>query len=136
MQTQRHRPVGVTILAVLAGIAFVLNALITLVFLGAIPVALFGRTGFFGQALLGAILWGILALIWGWVAAGLWNLDPQAWTFVVVISIFNLIFAGISLLGGTSLTEILLSVVVYAAILIYSLSPGVKEAFGHYERHA
>lgn len=75
MQAQRHRPVGITILSVLAGVAFIVNAFVTLLFLGALPVALFGGTGFFGEALLGAILWGILALIWGWVAR--WPMDPE-----------------------------------------------------------
>ncbi len=129
-QAQRHRPVGVTILAVLAGIAFILNAFVTLVFLGAIPASLFGRTGFFGQALLGAILWGVLALIWGWVAVGLWNLNPQAWAFVVILCIIDLVFAFISLLGSTSLSQIIPIVVINVVILIYTLSPGVKEAFG------
>lgn len=135
MQAQRHRPVGVTVLAVLAGIAFIVNAFVTLLFLGAIPAALFGGTGFFGQALLGAFLWGILALIWIWVAAGLWNLNPQAWLFVVIITIFNLILAFVSILGASTWQSVLPSIVVNAAILIYSLSPGIKTAFGHPEQH-
>jgi hypothetical protein len=55
-------------LAILAGIAFIVNAAITLLFAGAIPVALLGRTGFFGSALLGAIIWGLVAVIWAGVA--------------------------------------------------------------------
>lgn len=133
MQAQSHRPLGITILAVLAGVAFIFNAFVTLLFLGAIPAALFGGTGFFGQALLGAILWGILALIWGWVAVGLWNLNPQAWSFVVILSILNLILAGISVLGASTWQAMLPMIVLNAVILIYSLSPGVKEAFGHPE---
>jgi len=126
---------GITILAVLAGIAFIVNAFVTLLFLGAIPAALFGGTGFFGQALLGAFLWGIMALIWVWVAAGLWTLNPQAWLFVVIITILNLILAFVSLLGASTWESMLPSIVVNAAILIYSLSPGVKAAFGHPEQH-
>lgn len=135
MQAQRHRPLGVTILAVLAGIAFVFNAFFALIFLGALPVSLFGGLGFFGQALLGAILWGAMALIWGWVAAGLWNLNPQAWTFVVVLTILNLVLDLVSVLGATTWSAVLPSVVLNAVILIYSLSPGVKEAFGHPDQH-
>jgi hypothetical protein len=131
MQAQRDRPVGVTVLAVLAGIAFILNAFVTLLFLGALPVALFGGAGFFGQALVGALLWGLLTLIWAWAAVGLWNLDPSAWLFVVVLTTFNLILAGVSVLGATTWRAVLPSIVINAAILIYSLSPGVKEAFGH-----
>ncbi|SRR5579883_1939484 len=135
MQAQRHRPVGVTVLAVLAGVAFILNAFVTLLFLGALPAALFGGTGFFGQALLGAILWGIMALIWVWVAVGLWNLNPQAWTFVVIITIFDLILAFVSLLGTSTWQAVLPSIIVNAAILIYSVTPGVRAAFGHPEQH-
>lgn len=134
MQAQQQRPVGVTILSVLAGVAFVVNAFITLLFLGAIPVALFGRTGFFGQAVLGAILWGVLALIWGWVAAGLWNLNPQAWSFVVFLTVLNLILAVLSWLGASTLGAVLPSLLINIAILAYSLSPGVKEAFGQPQR--
>lgn len=129
MQMQRHRPFGITVLAVLAFVAFIVNAFVTLFFLGAIPVTLLGGTGFFGEALLGAFLWGILALIWGWVAVGLWTLNPQAWTFVVVLSILNLILAIVSLIGATTWEAVILSIVVNGVILIYALSPGVKEAF-------
>jgi len=131
MQAERHRPLGITILAILAGVAFLVNAFVTLLFLGAAPVALLGGTGFFGEALLGAMLWGIMALIWGWVAAGLWTLNPQAWLFVVVLSILNLILAFVSMLGATTWEIVLPSVLINAAILIYSLTPGVKEAFGY-----
>lgn len=130
MQVQRHRPFGITVLAILAGIAFIVNAFVTLLFLGAIPVALFGGTGFFGAAILGAILWGLMALIWAWVATGLWNLNPQAWLFIVVLAILDLILAGISLLGATTLQAMLPTIIVNAAILIYCVLPGVQEAFG------
>jgi hypothetical protein len=134
MQAQRHRPFGVTVLAAFAGVEFIVNAFTTLLFLGVLPIALFGRTGFFGQALLGAILWGILAFIWGWVAVGLWNLNPEAWSFVVIITILNLILAGISVLGSTTWQAVLPSVFVNALVLVYSLSPGVKDAFGQSDR--
>ena len=131
MQAQRHRPVGVTVLSILAGVAFVVNAFIALLFLGAIPAALFGGTGFFGQALLGAVLWGLLALIWGWVTLGLWSLNPQAWLFVVILAILDLILALVSVLGATTWQAVLPTVLINAAILVYCLTPGVKEAFGH-----
>jgi hypothetical protein len=135
MQAQRQRPFGVTLLAVLTGIAFILNAFVTLLFLGAMPAALFGGTGFFGQALVGALLWGVMTFIWGWVTVGLWTLDPQAWLFVVILTIFDLILAGISVLGATTWQAVLPSVVLNAVILIYSLSSGVKEAFGQPGQH-
>lgn len=130
MQAQRHRPFGITILAILAAVAFIINAFITLLFLGAIPAALFGGTGFFGEALLGAILWGILALIWGWTAVGLWTLNSGSWFFVVAFSLLNIIFAFVAWLGASSFAAVLPSIAINAAILIYSLSPGIKESFG------
>jgi len=130
MEAPHHRPFGITVLAILASIAFIVEAFITLLFLGAIPAAIFGGTGFFGQALLGAILWGILALIWGWVAIGLWTLNPGAWLFVVALTILNIVFALISVLGATTFAAVLPTIIINGAILIYSLSPGVKEAFG------
>ena len=130
MQAERHRPFGVTVLAILAGIAFVVNAFVTLIFLGAIPAAIFGGTGFFGQALLGALLWGLTAAIWAWVAAGLWNLDPQAWTFVVVLSLLNIILAVVSVLGASTWQAVLPSLLLNALVLIYASTSGVKGAFG------
>ncbi|HEX5414979.1 MAG TPA: hypothetical protein VFZ25_04880 [Chloroflexota bacterium] len=130
METHQHRPFIITVLAVLASIAFIVNAFITLLYLGAIPAALFGGTGFFGAALLGAILWGALALIWAWVAIGLWTLNPSSWFFVVALTILNIIFSFLAVLGSTSFEAVLPTIIINAAILIYSLSPGVKEAFG------
>jgi len=129
MVAQYHRPVGMTVLAALASLACIVSALIALFFLGAIPAALVGGTGFFGQALLGAILWGILSLIWGSVAVGLWLLKPQSWLFVIAFTVLNLTLAVVSLLGGTSFEALLPSILFNAAILIYCLSPGAKESF-------
>jgi hypothetical protein len=130
MQMQRSRPFGITVLAILAGVACVIDALVTLLFLGAIPVALFGRTGFFGSALLGAIIWGVMAVIWAWVAGGLWNLNPQTWNFVVLFSTLNIILAFVSVLGASTWGSVLPSIIVNAVVLIYSLTPGVRAAFG------
>jgi hypothetical protein len=130
VQAQRRRPLGITILAILAGAAFIVNVIMTILFIGALPVVLFGQNGFFGQALLGTLLWEILALVWGWVAVGLWNLSLPAWEFVVILASLNLIVAGVSLLGAGTWQVVLPSVIINASILVYCLSPPVKEAFG------
>lgn len=131
MQAQRHRPFGVTILAVLAGISFVVNAFIALLFLGALPLALLGGVGFFGQVAVGAFFWALTAFIWGWVTVGLWNLDPSAWLFVIALALLNLILAGVSVLGATEWGVVLPSIIINGVVLGYVLSPGVKEAFGY-----
>jgi hypothetical protein len=71
-----------------------------------------------------------MALIYIWLVRGLWNIDPSAWLFLVVIATFNLILAFISILGTTSFQAMLPSIVINGAILIYCLLPGVKDSFG------
>ncbi len=125
------RPVGITILAILAIVAAILAIIHTLQMLHLFPIAgPFGVFSFFTFDLLGAILWGILALIWIWVARGLWNLDPQAWLFVVVLSVLNLILAVIDIIGASSFQSQLPAIILNAIILIYCNTAGVKQAFG------
>ena len=125
----KSRPIGVTILAILTALAAILAIIRTLQMLHLWPIW-FGPVRFFTFSLLGAILWGILALIWIWVTRGLWNLDPQAWLFVVVLAVLNLILAFVSIIGRSSFQAELPSIILNAVILIYCLTPGVKQAFG------
>ena len=125
----RDRPIGVTILAVLAALAALAAIIHTLQMLHLWPIS-FGPVKFFTFDLLGAILWGIMAAIWIWVTRGLWNLDPQAWLFVVILSALNLVLAVISIIGASNVSAMLPSLIVNGIILIYSLTPGVKDAFG------
>jgi hypothetical protein len=125
----KERPFGVTILAILAGIAAVIAIIHTLQMLHLFPIFL-GPVRFFTFSVIGAILWGIMALIYIWLVRGLWNIDPSAWLFLVIISTFNLILAFISILGTTSFQAMLPSIVINGAILIYCLLPGVKDSFG------
>ena len=75
-------------------------------------------------------LWGLLAVIWIWVTRGLWNLDPQAWLFVVVLASLNLIMAVVSILGASTWQSVAATILLNGIILIYALTPGVKNAFG------
>jgi hypothetical protein len=125
----QHRPIGISILAVLSAIAAILAAIHTLQYLHLFPFAL-GPMTFFGFDLWGAILWAITTFVWAWVAVQLWNVNPQGWMFLVLISAFDIILAVISVIGATSLSAVLPSIVVNAIVLIYCLTPGVKSAFG------
>ncbi len=122
------RPLGVTILAILAFLAALSAAWHTLQMLHIIPVS-FGEMRFFTFDLFGAILWGIMFLIYLWVFRMLWNLDPQGWLFVVVLATLNLILALVSWLGASSFMAILPSLLFNAIVLIYANMPGVKSAF-------
>ncbi|MES0361652.1 MAG: DUF4332 domain-containing protein, partial [Anaerolineales bacterium] len=127
----KKRPFGVTVLAVLAAIAAIIAIIHTLQMLHLFPISgPFGQFSFFTFDLLGAILWGVLALIYIWVMNMLRNLDPQGWLFVAALSALNLILAVISIIGQSTWQAMLPSIVVSGLILIYTLLPGTKEAFG------
>jgi len=125
----RPRPFGVTILAILAGIAGLVAAYHTFQYLHILPFFL-GPIAFYGTDLLGALLWGITTIIYAWVVSMLWTMNPSGWMFVVIISILNLVFAGLDALGGSSLQSQLPAIVINAVVLIYCLLPSTKRAFG------
>ena len=57
----------------------------------------------------------------------------QAWMFLAIISVFNLIFDSVAILFGgygTSFSDYSLSFLVNGLILIYVMLPGTKAAFG------
>lgn len=124
-----NRPIGVTILAVLA-ILGAINALVyTLQMLHLLPTYI-GPVAFWQFSLIGAALWGFLVLIWLSVAAMLLQLHPQGWSFMVFLAILNLVFAFLSILGGSSWESMSTIIIISAAVLIYCLLPGTKQAFG------
>lgn len=125
----RSRPFGVTLLAILVGIAAVVAGIHTLQMLHLWPISM-GTVRFFTFDLIGAILWGVMFLIWLWVVRGLWNLDPSAWLFVVVLSSLNLILDALSILGGSTFAAMWPSLLINGLVLIYGLLPGTKAAFG------
>ncbi len=128
---EKKRPFGVTILAILAVVGAVVAIYYTLQMLHLIPITgPFGQFKFFTFDLLGAILWGVLAAIYIWVARMLWNLDPQGWLFVAVLSTLNLIIALISIIGQSTWESMLPAILINGLILIYCLLPGTKAAFG------
>ena len=124
-----HRPFGITLIAILAGIATILAAIHTLQYLHLLPFFL-GGMAFFGFDLWGAILWGIMTLIYAWVVTQLWNVNPQGWMFLVLLASLNLVLDLLSIIGQTTISAVAPSIVVNAAVLLYCLTPGVKRAFG------
>ncbi len=127
----KKRPVGVTLLAIFAGIAAVMAIINTLQMLHLWPISgPFGQFSFFTFSLFGALLWGLMAAIWVWVARMLWNVEEGGWLFVVALSTLNIIFALFSMLGGTPWEAISTTLFINGLILIYGLLPGTKKAFG------
>jgi hypothetical protein len=72
------------------------------------------------------VLRALDAAIWGWVTMMLWRVNQQGRLFVVVISALNSIPAEPSVPGASTFPAILPD----GALLISSLMPGVRDAFG------
>ncbi len=124
----RERPLGITILAILALIGAAGALIVTLQMLHLLPIYV-GQLHFWTFDFWGALLWGILFLIYLWVFRMLWNVNPQGWLFMVIISGFNLILALISVLGGSTWDAMATPIVINGLILIYCLLPSTKRAF-------
>ncbi len=127
----KERPVGVTILAILAGIAAVFAAVHALQFLGIIPFVL-GPTGYAVRyfSFWYALMYGLLVWVYIWLTRMLWRVQPEAWTFLVIVTMFYLILDTITLIGATRWQDVSVSIIVNALILLYCMLPGVRAAFG------
>lgn len=120
-----------TLLAILAGFAALVAIIYTLQMLHLwLVTGPLGLVKFFTFNLFGAILWGIMAAIWLWVARMLWAVDVQGWLFVVVMATLNIILDLFSVIGGTPWEAISVALFLNALILINGLLPGTKAAFG------
>jgi hypothetical protein len=125
----KKRPVGVTILAILAGIAAVLAGIHALQSLGILPVAI-GPLKLHAFSFWNFLMWAIMVWIWVWLIRMLWAVEPQAWLFLAVITVFNLILDFVMIFGSADWQDVKLSFLVNAIILIYIMLPGTKRAFG------
>ena len=127
----KERPIGVTILAILAGIAAVLAAIHALQFLGVIGFAI-GSSGYKIHAFSFwyALMYGLLVWVYVWLTQMLWRVERQAWLFLVMITMFYLILDFFALFGATNWNDVAVSVILNAIILLYCMLPGVRSAFG------
>jgi hypothetical protein len=121
------RPIGVTILAMVAVLLAFLNALAMLRFLGLLPFLGPVNTRIFN--LWYALLYGLLAYIWAWIAQMLFVVDMQAWIFLAIITAFNLCMDFVLLATGSTWYDVNVSVILNTLILIYIMLPGVRRAF-------
>ncbi len=127
------RPIGITILAVLAAIGGFFEILAGLSLLG------IGGLGFFGGATVegGAVsVVGLIALLIGIVSVllawGFWTLKPWAWMIGVALYVIQVIqvIAGYFLVEGTSIVSVLIGLIIPGIILYYLMSANVRAAFG------
>jgi hypothetical protein len=125
----KKRPFGVTLLAILAGVAALLAGIHTLQALGILPYVI-GPVKLHSFNLWNAMMWGLMVWVYVWLIQMLWRVDPQAWLFLAVITVFNLVLDFMAMLGSGAWSDVSLSFIVNAIILIYIMLPGVKRAFG------
>lgn len=119
------RPIGVTILAVIAAILAIYSAFHAIQWL--IPGLGIGVNTF---SIWYAFMYGLLAYIYFWLVQMLLRLDESAWIFLAVITTFNLILNFVSLIGGTPTAWIAPAILLNGLVLLYMMLPGTRKAFG------
>jgi len=133
-QGQYHRPIGITLLAIGAGLAALVEIWRMLVFLGIVSFTFVGKSVSFNEAQWGQALWAlILAAIWVWVAMGFWNVRAYAVQFGIFISMFTLFFGFMALLFGSSIEAETVPWLLAGAIFLYLSYPGVQKNFVEHE---
>jgi len=90
----------------------------------------FGPVPFRSFSLFAALMWGLMVWVYVWLVKMLWDVRPEGWMFLAVISVFNLILEFVTLVGGAVWQDVSLSFLVNGLILIYVMLPGTKKAFG------
>ena len=128
-ESSSRRPIGVTILAILAGVLAVLAGIHALQSVGLLPFVI-GPFKVHAISFFNAFMWGLLVWVYIWLIQMLWRVDPQAWLFLAVITVFNLVLDFAVMLGSSTWSDISISFLINALILIYVMLPSTKKAFG------
>ena len=127
--TSSKRPIGVTVLAILAGVLAVLAGIHVLQSLHILPFVI-GPFTVHAFSFWNALMWGLMVWVYIWLVQMLWRVDPQAWLFLAVITVFNLILDFTVMLGAADWSDVSISFLINALILIYIMLPGTRRAFG------
>ncbi|HEX7207797.1 MAG TPA: hypothetical protein VF233_06405 [Nitrososphaeraceae archaeon] len=112
MESQKHRPLGVSIVAILTAIGGI-------IFLASGAVFLVIGIGFIFLAI------GIAFLV---VAYGLWRGKSWAWTITLILSVIGIILAIISLAVGN--IGAIISIIIHGVVIYYLYRSNVKAFFG------
>ena len=136
---QQQRPMGITILAILAfiggilGICGALSGIVGASFLGglAASVGASNATALGGMLVVYSIIalaFAAADLVFGF---GAWTLKPWAWMLGMVLFGLNIVFQLVAVIAGwATFTGVLISLVISGVIIYYLLTPEVKKAFG------
>jgi len=112
MESQKHRPLGVTIVAILTAIG-------GLIFLGSGLTLLIIGFGFL------LLVLGIAYLV---MAYGLWNGRGWAWTITLILSVIGIIVAIATIVAGN--VSAVINIIIHAVVIYYLYRPNVKGYFG------
>ena len=133
-QGQYHRPLGVTILAALAGLAALAQLWRMLVFMGVANFNFIGKSVSFPEPQWGQAFWALLlAGIWLWVAKGFWDVRAYAVQFGLFISLFTVIWGFMALLFGSSVEAETIPWLLAGGVYLYLSYPGVQKQFVEHE---
>jgi hypothetical protein len=125
-----NRPIGVTLLAIGAGLAALAEIWRALVFAGVVTWNFVGKEVKFDSPQWGQVFWAlVLAAIWAWVAVGFWNVRAYAWTFGNFISLFTLIWGFFAVLFGSSVEAETIPWFLALLVFGYLNYPGVQQHF-------
>jgi hypothetical protein len=117
MQQTSQRPMGVTILAVLAALGGLSALYLTFVLFGA-----------------NSAIWGIIYLILALAslafAYGAWTLQPWAWMLGIGLEAISIILAIVIGLATNTLGSQIIGIIISGVIIYYLMTPDVKKAFG------
>ena len=112
MESQKYRPLGVTIISILTavgGIIFLLSGIISLIVgIGFVLIAL-----------------GIAYLVMAW---GLWNGKGWAWIITLILAAIGIVVGIGSLVTGNG--GAVIGIIIEAVIIYYLYRPNVKAFFG------
>lgn len=125
-----QRPIGVTLLALGAGLIGLYQLWRAAIFMGWVNFNFVGKAVTFPEPQWGQVLWAlILAAIWFWVAAGFWNVRAYAWSFGNFIALFTLIWGFFAVLFGSSVEAETIPWLLAGGIFLYLNYPGVRDHF-------
>lgn len=125
------RPIGATALAILSFLQGVYQVYVVLIYLGVTSFTFVGEVRSFPNPQWGqAVLAGIMALIYFWVAYGFWTVRVWAWLYGLLITGFNLIWYALATIGPVVTMEMaLVPIVINLAIFAYLFHPATRLAF-------
>ena len=128
--TMKDRPMGITMLAVLALVTGILSLVSGLALLGVGGLGIFGTGAAGGNVLaLGALTFALAPVALG-VGYGFWALKPWAWSAGLALYCASIgVSAFAVLLAGASLLTVVVQVGIAAFVIYHLMQPATKAAF-------